>query len=69
MNRFADAHDVSDADDFPDDEVRDALALTEDTPIVRIDARSDTSCTTALIALVEHALTRSVRAPVAVSSR
>jgi uncharacterized protein len=65
VNRFADADDVSDADDFPDDEVRDALALTNDTPVVRIDARSDTSCTTALIALVEHALTRSVRTPVA----
>ena len=48
------------ADAFSDDEVRDALALKVDTPIVRIDARSATSCTTALIRLVEHALTRSV---------
>src|ERR687898_771124 len=47
------------ADAFPDDEVRDALALRTDTPIVRVDARSSTSCTTALIALVEHALARS----------
>ena len=47
------------ADSFPDDEVRDALALGEHTPIVRIDARSGTSCTTALIKLVEHALARS----------
>ena len=47
------------ADAFPDDEVRDALALKVDTPIVRIDARSATSCTTALIKLVEHALARS----------
>jgi uncharacterized protein len=47
------------ADAFPDEEVRDALALKDDTPIVRIDARSASSCTTALIALVEHALARS----------
>ena len=47
------------ADSFADDEVRDALALDPDTPIVRIDARSGTSCTTALITLVEHALARS----------
>jgi signal recognition particle receptor subunit beta len=51
------------ADAFPDDEVRDALALKDDTPIVRIDARSPMSCTTALIALVEHALTRSGPGP------
>jgi uncharacterized protein len=47
------------ADVFPDDEVRDALALRSDTPIVRVDARSSASCTGALITLVEHALTRS----------
>jgi uncharacterized protein len=47
------------ADSFADDEVRDALALDADTPIVRIDARSGTSGTTALITLVEHALARS----------
>ena len=47
------------ADSFADDEVRDALALDADTPIVRIDARSGTSWTTALITLVEHALARS----------
>ena len=51
------------ADAFPDDEVRDALALRTDTPIVRLDARSSTSCTTALIALVEHALVRSGGTP------
>jgi signal recognition particle receptor subunit beta len=43
---------------FPDAEVRDALALRPDTPIVRVDARSSTSCTAALITLVEHALER-----------
>ena len=47
------------ADAFPDDEVRDALALRADTPIVRVDARDSVSCTAALIALVEHALDRS----------
>jgi uncharacterized protein len=47
------------ADVFPDDEVRDALALRLDTPIVRVDARSSASCTGALITLVEHALARS----------
>ena len=47
------------ADAYPDEEVRDALALRADTPIVRVDARSSTSCTAALIALVEHALVRS----------
>jgi hypothetical protein len=53
VNRFPEA------DAYPDDEVRDALSLGADTPIVRIDARSATSCTTALIKLVEHALARS----------
>ena len=48
-----------DADAFPDDEVRDALALRADTPIVRVDARASASCTAALIELVEHALDRS----------
>jgi signal recognition particle receptor subunit beta len=53
VNRFPEA------DAYPDDEVRDALSLGADTPIVRIDARSAASCTTALIRLVEHALARS----------
>ena len=55
VNRFPEA------DTFTDDEVRDALALSLDTPVVRVDARSATSCTTALIALVQHALVRSGR--------
>jgi hypothetical protein len=46
------------AEMFSDGEVRDALALRADTPIVRVDARSSTSCTAALIMLVEHALGR-----------
>ena len=49
------------SDGYPDQEVRDALAIGPDTPIVRVDARSSTSCTAALIALVEHALARSGR--------
>jgi uncharacterized protein len=51
------------SDVFTDVEVRDALALQADTPIVRVDARSSASCTAALITLVEHALARSGRAP------
>jgi uncharacterized protein len=44
--------------DFPDDVVRDALALNPDAPIARMDARHAASCTAALITLVEHALAR-----------
>jgi signal recognition particle receptor subunit beta len=51
------------SDVFTDAEVRDALALQADTPIVRVDARSSASCTAALITLVEHALARSGGAP------
>jgi signal recognition particle receptor subunit beta len=51
------------SDVFTDAEVRDALALQADTPVVRVDARSSASCTGALITLVEHALARSGRAP------
>jgi signal recognition particle receptor subunit beta len=53
---------------FPDTErfaipaVRDALALSQDTPVVRMDARwSDTGLKT-LITLVEHALERATAA-------
>jgi signal recognition particle receptor subunit beta len=45
-------------DGFSDEEVRDALALSWDTPVVRVDARSSGACTAALISLVEHALAR-----------
>jgi len=51
------------ADLFPDDEVRDALALRPDTPVVRVDARSSGSCTRALIRLVEHSLRRDGAGP------
>jgi signal recognition particle receptor subunit beta len=44
------------ADTYPDAEVRDALALRSDTPLVRVDARSSTSATTVLITVVEHSL-------------
>jgi uncharacterized protein len=50
-------------DVFPDDEVRDALALRPDTPVVRVDARSADSCTAALIRLVEHTLRRDGATP------
>lgn len=39
-------------------EVREALAVPPDTPIMRIDARRSDSCLAMLIALVEHALAR-----------
>ena len=44
--------------EFPDEAVRDALALRPDAPIARVDARNAASCTAALIKLVEHALAR-----------
>ena len=42
-----------------DDEVRDALALAPDVPVVRLDARNQRGCTDALVLLVEHAIDRS----------
>jgi uncharacterized protein len=54
--------------DFPgtghihDADVRDALVLNPDTPLVRMDARDPRSCLATLIALVEHALTRTTAA-------
>ncbi|MDT7742237.1 MAG: uncharacterized protein QOE59_1315 [Actinomycetota bacterium] len=44
---------------FDDETVRDALALPPGSPLVRVDARDDGSCTSALVTLVEHALSRS----------
>lgn len=46
---------------FTDDHIRDALVLPADCPVVRLDARHADSCRAALVALVEHALTRSAR--------
>jgi signal recognition particle receptor subunit beta len=43
---------------FDDETVRDALALPPGSPLVRVDARDDGSCTSALVTLVEHALSR-----------
>ena len=40
------------------DDVRDALALAEDVPILRVDARSRDSAKAGLVALVRHALAR-----------
>jgi hypothetical protein len=53
VNRFpgTDGHDVRD--------VRDALALPPDVPVVRLDARDPASSRAALVVLVEHALARS----------
>ena len=50
------------ADAFSNASVRDALALPTDCPLVRMDARDSRSCMDTLIALVEHALTRSTAA-------
>jgi signal recognition particle receptor subunit beta len=47
-------------DVFPDPAVRDALALPEGCPLVRMDAREPGSCMDALVVLVEHALARSL---------
>src|SRR5829696_2270624 len=47
-------------DVFPDRAVRDALALPEGCPLVRMDAREPGSCMDALVVLVEHALARSL---------
>ena len=44
----------------PDRAVRDALALREGCPLVRMDARDPRSCMDTLVALVEHALARSL---------
>jgi len=38
--------------------VRSALALSDDTPVVRMDARSSGAGLKTLVTLVEHALTR-----------
>jgi uncharacterized protein len=46
-------------DGFAPDVVRDALALPDDTPVVRMDARHPASCLSTLVTLVEHALERS----------
>jgi signal recognition particle receptor subunit beta len=47
-------------DVFGDRAVRDALALPQGCPLVRMDAREPGSCMDALVALVEHALARSL---------
>jgi signal recognition particle receptor subunit beta len=45
---------------FGDRAVRDALALPAGCPLVRMDAREPRTCMDTLVALVEHALARSV---------
>lgn len=46
---------------FSDDQIRDALVLPADSPVMRMDARDADSCQAALVALVEHALARTER--------
>jgi signal recognition particle receptor subunit beta len=53
VNRFPDTR------HFPDDAIRDALALSPDCPLVWMDARKSSSSLDTLVALVEHALARS----------
>ena len=43
-------------DAFDDTEIREALVMPAGSPLVRVNARDDRSCTDALVALVEHAL-------------
>ncbi|MFI6362568.1 GTP-binding protein [Nocardia sp. NPDC050630] len=43
---------------FPEEAIRDALSLSEDVPVMMIDARDRESAKTALIALTGHALAR-----------
>ncbi|MGY4098577.1 GTP-binding protein [Nocardia sp. R16R-3T] len=43
---------------FPEDAIRDALSLSDDVPVMMIDARDRESAKTALIALTGHALAR-----------
>src|SRR5688572_27703086 len=52
VNRFPEA------DEYDPETVRDALALSSDTPLVWMDARDPHSSRTALVTLVEHALAR-----------
>jgi len=47
-----------DTDHHAEDDVREALALTGDVPVVRMDARSSDSGIHVLVTLVQHALAR-----------
>jgi signal recognition particle receptor subunit beta len=51
-------NDFPDTGHHPGDEVREALALAADVPVVRMDARSLDSGIHTLVTLVEHALSR-----------
>ena len=50
------------AERFADQDIRDALALRPDCPLLRMDARDPRSCLATLITLVEHALARTTAA-------
>lgn len=56
VNRFPDSA------DFDESDVRDALALGPDCPLLWLDARDQASSQAALVALVEHALARTALA-------
>jgi uncharacterized protein len=56
INNFAGTERFADAD------IREALALRPDCPLVRMDARDPRSCLATLITLVEHALARTTAA-------
>jgi signal recognition particle receptor subunit beta len=49
-------------DRFADSDIREALALRPDCPLLRMDARDPRSCLATLIMLVEHALARTTAA-------
>jgi signal recognition particle receptor subunit beta len=49
-------------DRFSDNDIREALALRSDCPLLRMDARDARSCLATLITLVEHALARTTAA-------
>jgi signal recognition particle receptor subunit beta len=51
-------NEFQDAPAFPDTELRDALDLLPETPLVHCDARDPASSTQALISLVDYLLTR-----------
>ena len=51
-------NDFPDSDAFSDEQVREALALRPDQPLLRTDARYAGAALGTLISLVEHALAR-----------
>ncbi|MGH3835153.1 MAG: GTP-binding protein [Pseudonocardiaceae bacterium] len=54
---------------YPEDTVRDALALSPECPLMQMDARQARSSLDTLVTLVEHALVRSASAPASYSDK